>query len=180
MPFIEKLLALFPSLSRLSFTVGFVCLVFYGLAWVIDLDSFGQLLGLADLRTWAGLGAVVSFAIFGADRVYAFGAWRFSEWQANQKAKKEREIKKAYLHGLTHHERERLKRYIDEESQSVDFLSIDSYMLGLEHKGIVYMIDTNSNVCFFNIEPWAYEYLLDHPELLEPKPKNEPPDQEQT
>jgi hypothetical protein len=181
---LEKLIALFSSIGRLSFTLGGACLVFYGLGWIIDLDPFGrQRLGVDDLHTWTGIAAVFFFAIFGADRLYAFGASRFNEWQSKQKAEKEHSHKVAVLHTLTPYERDLLRKYVDHQSTTFQLKTLDGAVHGLVKRGILYQAiepERGDYHTVFNIEPWAYEYLLDHPELLEPKPKSEPRDQEQT
>lgn len=79
-----------------------------------------------------------------------------------------RKAKVKRLHDLTPHEKIILKKYIDHETRT-QYLSIgDGVVSGLVHEEILYRSVNIGNLSGFayNIQPWAFDYLRQHPELL--------------
>jgi len=76
---------------------------------------------------------------------------------------------KYYLKNLTPQEKEILKRYIDNNTQTCYFDIRNGIVGGLTQKGILIQ-STNFGTprkFAYNIQPWAYEYLKKYPKLLE-------------
>ncbi len=73
---------------------------------------------------------------------------------------------------LTSAEKEHLAHYLREQSQTWTFDLYDGVVAGLVKKGILYKPDTKANKAGeqdYNMEPWAYEFLKKHRDLIEPE-----------
>lgn len=85
------------------------------------------------------------------------------------------EVQKENLHKLVPMEKEFLAWYIDKETKTSFAYSPSDYskgmLIGLEKKKIIYTAKEVKNRvgegAYYNIEDWAYEYLKEHPELLQ-------------
>ncbi|MBI1879994.1 MAG: superinfection exclusion B family protein [Chloroflexi bacterium] len=77
------------------------------------------------------------------------------------------------LHNLTRSEKAILKGYLGNQTRS-QYLPIESGVVnGLEAEDIIYRASHIGKLdeWAFNIQPWAWDYLTDHPELLFVKEK---------
>jgi hypothetical protein len=67
-------------------------------------------------------------------------------------------------------EKEVLARYISEDTTTIAFEMRDGIVNGLISKGILYRSSSSSNPMSYdfdtNIQPWAWEYLKSHPDVL--------------
>jgi hypothetical protein len=72
---------------------------------------------------------------------------------------------KRRLHDLTPEERDILRGYIIGNTRTQYYRSLDDGVVdGLEAERIIYR--TSINGWAYNIQPWAWKYLNEHPELL--------------
>lgn len=75
------------------------------------------------------------------------------------------------LHSLTEDEKDCLRPYIEQQTRSQCFSMHDGVAMGLQQRKIIVRISSiglpGSNFSFpFQIQPWAWEYLNKHPELV--------------
>ena len=71
---------------------------------------------------------------------------------------------------LSSAEKQILKKYIDKDTQSQQLGTMDGIAEGLVAKRILYRsssLGTADAYFAYNIQPWAWDYLKKHPELLE-------------
>jgi hypothetical protein len=73
------------------------------------------------------------------------------------------------LRNLTPKEKEVLRPYIEKESKSqyVENIRFRGEIVSLERAKIIYFAGAHGLYRIYNIEPWAFTYLTEHPELLE-------------
>ena len=137
--------------------------VLWGPAWLITglglepvLQAFRQYLGVVFLLLLAA--TVPRPGIF----AYEFGR---SRWDRRQTRKRLRQR----LHDLSGPEKAILRRYVDANArtQTLDFA--DGVTRGLEVEHVLARASTVSQGMTyfdFNIQPWAWNYLREHPDLL--------------
>jgi len=86
-------------------------------------------------------------------------------------AKHQEKFRVRWLHNLTLKERQALRRYVTGNTQTATFHIGDGVAKGLEVKGILYRATSVSKGPVpefdFNIQPWAYDYIVQDPDLLE-------------
>ncbi len=73
------------------------------------------------------------------------------------------------LHDLTAHEKRILRRYIDQNTRTQYLNIADGVVTGLVHEEILYRSTNIGHLSIgfaYNIQPWAFDYLRQHPELL--------------
>lgn len=127
-----------------------------------------QLLGLAELRAkyvpWIGGIFLLSTVLLLSHAVITFSSWvrkRVSMKRALKRAKQR-------LHNLTGEEREILRNYIGSGTKT-QYLDMQSGVVnGMANDFIIYR---SSNIgqlqeWSYNIQPWAWDYLNERPELL--------------
>jgi len=68
------------------------------------------------------------------------------------------------LHGLTEEEKAILRGYIRGKTRTQYFSVVDGVVRGLEAEYIIFKVSNIGHP--YNIQPWAWEYLNEHPELL--------------
>lgn len=95
----------------------------------------------------------------------------FAVWPMIMKIEADRKQQQrliSFLHSLTPDEKAALRPYIEEEKTSLSFTLNDGIAGGLEARGIIYRSAHASTSMFFpyNLQPWAREYLKEHPHLL--------------
>lgn len=73
------------------------------------------------------------------------------------------------LENLSDEEKKLLKRYMDHNTKTQYFFPADGVALGLEAQGILFRVSDIGEFSHFpyNIQPWAWEHLKNHRELLE-------------
>lgn len=80
-----------------------------------------------------------------------------------------RRSKAKRLHDLTAHEKLILKRYLDQNTRTQYLNVADGVVTGLVHEEILYRSTNIGHLLTgfaYNIQPWAFDYLRQHPELL--------------
>jgi hypothetical protein len=145
-----------------------VCLV-AGLILFLP-DSALEALGLSTLRgqhhTWLGLSFIGSSALLVSH--LAGEAWTW--FKSLYKERKLARIREAHLRELGPDEQGILVQYIANREKTRYFEFSDGVVNGLVTKKILYRA-SNMAAHFttfpYNIQPWAWRYLLDHPEVLE-------------
>jgi hypothetical protein len=97
--------------------------------------------------------------------VIGFGARKYNDHRFLRAGKKR-------LHRLTIKEKQILRGYIEGQTRSVDLSIMDGVANGLVHEGIIYRASSISNsmsgfaAFAHNIQPWAWDYLNEHRDLL--------------
>lgn len=136
-----------------------------------------------DARQTIGLAFLASSALFIAQTASAsirVGRNAWLAWRAKQadgrKRDEERESKEnirsareKVLHSLTPDEKACLSPFILEERTSVRFQIEDGISAGLVRRGVLYRATNIGDLLTgfdLNLQPWAREYLHDHPDLL--------------
>jgi hypothetical protein len=96
---------------------------------------------------------------------------RLASWSAAQvKARRQRKRNRGFLHTLTAEEKGYLACFVQDDRASINLGITDGIAGSLRTKGIIYrqsnafdMVDGMP----YGIQPWALEYLKEHPSLLE-------------
>lgn len=154
---------------KLSGKQAFVVLVITSIL-LFGEASLLQKIGLAEaretFRLWIGILWLLSVSLVVTELFYPIYKWisQKIEFRVNLKEMHKR------LHHLSPDEKEFLAVYIinNTKTQSADIS--DGVANGLKGLNIIYRA---SNVAYhfktfpFNIQPWAWEYLKEHPECLE-------------
>lgn len=148
--------------------------VFVGLALATGVllyapEGFVHTLGLEELRAehrmWTGLVFLGSCAVAGV--ALGLPVWNVVRTQVRNRWLAFRGRK--YLHKLSPGEKEVLRGYIHQDTKTQVFWPGDGNVQELKAQGIVRRA---GNVGFtsgfsYNIQPWAWDYLQRHPELLD-------------
>jgi hypothetical protein len=126
----------------------------------LGLDTF-----VNSYRSWIGLVFVISAALLIASLFQLVWSWSKSTYDGFRRI----HAGENRLKHLTAEEKDVLRGYIVNQtrSQVLDFAS--GVVKGLEHEGIIYQaspLGTLIDGFAYNIQPWAWDYLNDHKELL--------------
>jgi hypothetical protein len=131
-------------------------------------------LGLIGLRTtikpWASIIGVLFtlWLIFGVlYDLFSKGSDELKAWNEPRKMQKTRE---EILLSTSSVEKQVLAKYITENTTTIAFDARDGVVNGLIKKGLLYNASQASNPMSFNfdvnMQPWAWDYLRAHPEML--------------
>lgn len=133
-------------------------------------EAFVSRIGLSgflkEYRTWIGLTFLVSAST-------VFVAITGPVWSVMSSEVKQRWIAfrhRGYLKDLTVGEKEVLRGYLEEGTRTRHFWLGDGNVRELEAHGILRRASNvgSSGAGFpYNVQPWAWDYLKKHPELLE-------------
>jgi hypothetical protein len=92
---------------------------------------------------------------------------RLNSWKDSKKKQK---VQEESILSASKVEKEVLARYITEDTTTIAFEMRDGIVNGLIAKGILYRASTGSNPMSYdfdtNMQPWAWEYLKSHPDVL--------------
>jgi ABC-type multidrug transport system fused ATPase/permease subunit len=126
-------------------------------------------------RPYIGIAFVVSLAFIMAALIGA--AFDFARGKYGRVRVKTltREARERRLHKLTEIEKDYLRPYLEEDTPTQNFDLEDGVAQGLQAQKIIYMSSPMGYLLdgfAFNIQPWARDYLKDHPELLASKDPN--------
>lgn len=132
------------------------------------LARFGIDVLVASYRMWIGLVCLSSFSLL----ISHFGFWIKDKLIASKRTRQFLKLAKASLHNLTPAEKAVLAEFIllQTKSMNLDFQS--GVTNGLEHARIIYRSASVGSLLdgfAYNLQPWAWEELNKHPELLEPE-----------
>ena len=117
-----------------------------------------------DYRPWFGVALLAVGSLLCVEVASGTGGW-FKQrivWWLNLRRLKQR------LHDLTPAEREALRGYIENDTRTQYFNPQNGVAQGLVHATIIYRASSLGSIEGFayNMQPWAWEYLRAHPELL--------------
>jgi len=147
-------------LSPIALVSGF--LLFAKPSW---LARFGLVEFVAQYRPYIGVIFLLAASLL-------VSHWLISsyKWLAKRRLwSKELKSAKQHLHNLTHEEREILRAYVGRDTRT-QYLPIESGVVaGLEWQHIILRsshIGSLVDGWAYNIQPWAWDYLHEHPELL--------------
>ena len=118
------------------------------------------------LKTWVGVIWLISIAIIVADIVAPASKWvvKKLKWRINLKKCQKR------LHQLSEDEKAFLSYYLAHNTRTQPASVSNGMVNGLVSAMVVYRasnIADHYDVFPFNIQPWALEYLMEHPGCLE-------------
>jgi hypothetical protein len=158
-----KILAFFKEPIRYIIGVGIVAAIV-----LFSPDSIINKLGLLKYRDegkpYLGGALLLCIAIIIAN-VIGFGVRKYDNHRFLRTGKKR-------LHRLTIEEKQILRGYIEGQTRSMDLSVTDGVVNGLVHERIIYRSSNLSNsmagfLAFaHNIQPWAWDYLNEHRDLL--------------
>jgi len=131
------------------------------------LSIFGLIDMVSRYRPWFGLAFLLSAALLASSAVFAF--YEFMKKKRLEEAvRKHRRLR---LHQLTEDEKELLRGYIHNQTRT-QYLSMSDGRVGqLQTEKIIFRASNLGDYLdgfAYNIQPWAWEYLNDHPEVLDP------------
>lgn len=137
------------------------------------LDTFGLTPFVRQYRPYLGTVFLLSTVLLLVD--WSIKSYEWTRKRYRQSSELGRGQRR--LHKLTDPEKRILNGYIGSKTRS-QYLSIESGIVnGLEAEGIIYRASTVGRLTdwAYNIQPWAWEYLNKHPELLitDEKPETE-------
>ena len=161
---------------RILFALTVICGVF-----VFGGDDLLKYLGLAAIqsryRPFFGFGFLLFGALFLSYPIATM--WKqFSEWlKRESNRRKQEKIYKEWLKRLTPRQKEILRRFVKNQTRSVQLDYTDGAVNELVNAGIIYLPTEisifqrrpradNGLYTSYNIHPWVYEYLKEHPEML--------------
>jgi hypothetical protein len=130
------------------------------------LDSAGMAKLVSEYRPWLGGAFTLSCAYLLAHAV-KYLSDSIKSWQGARSLDKQR-IK--WLASLTPDEKGRLIPYIRDERGSLTYPVDDGVVGGLQGKGILYRASNIGHAIRgfpYNLQPWAREALMKHPEFLD-------------
>ena len=147
-----------------------------GLLLFGPVDLFGLTPELGGYRLFVVGAFLLSCALLAVGVVA--GAWR---WVARAGAwvqtwlndRRLMDTRKRRLHDLTPKEKAYLRGYLSERSRTQNFDCTNGTVLELEAVGIVRRasnIAIDLDLFPYNIQPWAWDYLHEHPELVDLDP----------
>lgn len=148
-------------LLALAFGSGFLL---FAPASILDTAGMAKL--VSEYRPWLGGAFTLSCAYLLAHAVKFF-ADSIAAWQGARSLDKQR-LK--WLKSLTPDEKGRLIPYIRDERASVTYPVGDGVVGGLQGKGILYRASSIGHAISgfpYNLQPWAREVLVEHPEFLD-------------
>ena len=129
------------------------------------LERFGLVEFVTDFRSWVGIVFLLASALILTDIIIHFIEWI----KINYKNLRRNRFRLERFKNLTPEEKDILLGYLVQETRTQYFPINDGVVKGLEAEKIIFR---SSNIgelysWSFNIQPWAWEYLNKHSELLE-------------
>lgn len=137
-------------------------LALFSPAWLLATLGMEDLKGL---RPWIGSAWVLALALLVAQGI-AKGLPRIRKKWLHRKAMG---FRRKYLDSLTPEEQAILAVYISQNTRTQSLPFNNGVVSGLEEVGVIYRAASVSEFAenfAFNIQPWAWDYLRGHPELL--------------
>ncbi len=131
------------------------------------LDDLALLKVRDDYGVWAGFTFLSGASVLGAQ----VAGWGFKTLRDAVRGWRQLRTLRGRLHSLSESERRILRGYIDEGSRTQYFELSDGVVRELERFQILWRPSELSQAFTsfaFNIQPWAWDHLQEHPELLEP------------
>lgn len=118
----------------------------------------------AQIRAWVAVAFILSAALLLAHLAFELGSLIGNKWQGHVLQK----YRHAELHDLSPEEKMVLATYIRGNTKTVILAPQSGVAGGLEAAHIIFRASTIGTASGFayNIQPWARDYLRQHPELL--------------
>jgi Super-infection exclusion protein B len=119
----------------------------------------------AELRPWVAGLLLVSAGFLSAHGVASCFAAAQKAWNSRRLLR----FRQTSLHHLSPEERAVLAAYVLQNTKSLQLQITSGVAGGLEAAGIIYRSSSVGRMgsgFAYNIQPWAWEYLREHPELL--------------
>ncbi len=140
----------------------FTGIVLFGPSWL--LDTLGMAGVVANYRFYFGLVFLLSTVLLVSSGLVV-GFEQAAHWVLDKLLLKQRRQR---LHRLSEPEKQVLRGYVYKGTPTQYFSIADGVVGGLEDAGIIYKSSNVGNVknWAYNIQPWAWEYLNSHPQLL--------------
>jgi hypothetical protein len=136
------------------------------------LEIFGISSLVAQIRPYLGVIFLLSTALLITNLLVSLYSFAQNKYQGVKNLK----VWQQRLHSLTDNEKHILGYFINNQTRS-QYLSIENGVVnGLEHENIIYRASNIGRLdeWAYNIQPWAWEYLNNHRELLELNQKEIP------
>lgn len=130
------------------------------------LKKLGVLKFTEDYRMWLGLTLILSSSLF----IVSFAIDIFGWFQRKRRAARFRKHATKRLNSLTEEEKQILRFYVAKQSKSNVLRIDDGVVKGLVSAGIIYQSAALGNMLegfAHNISDFAWEYLHEHPEVLD-------------
>jgi len=153
----EQLLGL---LVFCTLVLGFVTLGADQVLEPLGLDGFRK-----DYLPWLGIGFVLSASLLLVRLLFLVSRWVLSKITQRRRIKTMR----TRLHGLTPGEKQVLRKFFTNNSITSDFSLSDGVAQRLVFERILFRTPNTQGSAYsfpHNIQPWAWNYLQEHPELL--------------
>lgn len=162
---VSKLLGLIKIPTKYYFGISFITGILLFSSENI-LNKLGVLAFVTDNRIWIGVIFLVTLAFWVTDFIIHI----YKKISKSINIKKKEKVRKERLHNLTQDEKSILSGYIDNNIRSQKLDSFDGTVRELEYYKIIYRASNVGRALegfSYNIQPWAWDYLHKHPELLE-------------
>jgi len=129
------------------------------------LDYLGLTTLNTQVRPWVAVAFILSAALLIAHVAFELASSLRKKWMHRVL----RKFRRAELHKLSPEEKVVLASYIRGDTKTLVLAPDSGVAGGLEASKIIYRASTIGSLdgWAYNIQPWAREYLLEHPELLE-------------
>jgi hypothetical protein len=150
-------------------TAPALAIAFAGGVLLFGGDALVATLGLTEvlngIRAWVGVVFLLSITLLVAHAATAFGRWIRKRWTwiANERNLQRR------LHRLAPDEQDVLARFLLERRKCLTFDPKDGLSQGLVAATILFRSSSLGDMVDgfdFSIQPWAWDYLNKHPELV--------------
>ena len=128
------------------------------------LEVFGINSLVSEIRPYLGIVFLLSASLLITNLFTSSYSWAQKKYQRALKLK----AWQKNLHSLTDEEKYILQHFINNRTQT-QYLPMDNGVVnGLEIKKVIFKASNIGNLdeWAYNIQPWAWEYLNNHPELL--------------
>ncbi len=136
----------------------------------VALDILGLTQFTGQYRPFIGLVFLISTAILITE--ITISIQRFLKELNERRAMSARRIK--ILYNLTDREKEVLQTFVVRKTKTAYFDMSDGVIGGLEAQGVLYKSSNVGNVesWAYNIQPWAWDYLINNPSLVTTPSRN--------
>jgi len=131
------------------------------------LSIFGLTGIVSSYRPWFGLAFLLSAALVVSSAVFAL----YERLKERRLGKTVREYQRHRLHHLTEGEKELLRGFIHNQTRTRNLSMSDGRVGQFEMENIIFRsssLGQYPDAFAYNIQPWAWEYLNKHPEVLQP------------